>query len=57
MIYDIHIYIYDHLETKFKYYARYRKKPISFNDIEYSNDNPRNEHPLEKIAYDMENIL
>lgn len=53
----IFIYIYDHLETKFKYYARYRKKPISFNDIEYSNDNPRNEHPLEKIAYDMENIL
>jgi len=54
---DIDSNIYDDLETKFKFYAKYRKNPSSFRDITYSNDHAKNEHPLEKIAYAMETIL
>lgn len=54
---DIDSNIYDHLETKFKYYAKYRKNPTSVKDIVYSHNDAKYEHPLEKIAYDMENIL
>ena len=54
---DIDSNIYDDLETKFKFYAKYRKNPRNFRDIVYSKDHAKNEHPLEKIAYDMETIL
>lgn len=54
---DIDSNIYDDLETKFKFYAKYRKTPSSFRDITYSDDHAKNEHPLEQVAYDMETIL
>ena len=54
---DIDSDIYDDLETKFKFYAKYRKNPSSFRDIVYSNDHAKNEHPLERTAYDMETII
>lgn len=54
---DIDGNIYDDLESKFKYYAKYKKNPNVLSDIQYSNKHPRFEHPLEKIAYDIEDIL
>lgn len=49
--------IYNHLETNVKYYAKYNKNPQGAHDIVFSKNHSKYEHPLEKIAYDMETIL
>jgi hypothetical protein len=51
---DSVLYVYGHRETKEEFYAKYRENPTSFQDIQYSNDDPKYEHPFEKIAYDIE---
>ena len=54
---DIDENLYEHLATKFKYYAKYRKQPNGGQDIVYPDNQSKNEHPLEEIAYKMEALL
>lgn len=54
---DINSHVYDDLETKFQYYAKYRKNPTTHHDIRFAKNHPKFEHPLEKIAYDMEDVM
>jgi hypothetical protein len=51
---DVDSIVYGHRETKEEFYAKYRENPKSFQDIQYPNDDPKYEHPFEKIAYDIE---
>lgn len=56
---DLDNYVYTNNDNKIIYYAKYNSlKPSSIIDIEYSNDGTQSsEHPFEKMAIDIENLI